>query len=423
MPNFIKRNMKEWLQKNNSLTSIRLVQISLALFIFGYHDVANMVVVLVFLLSLWSLGKDGLKTMIQNKYVWFFWGYVLITLLGISYSSNVSQGFKYVEMRLLLILFPVIFFSLRNSILVLTILRWFILMVFAGAFIGLINSTILYIQTMDFGYFFNDNLVSLINKQATYYSIYVNLALVFIVYFFGKFSDKEKAIYLIIGSILILFQILLAVRISLFTFLILIFLGVFNLPVKKRRLYGASAVLGVITISILSVLFFPQTINRLKSMSSNFRYEFDNPNPVNHFNGEVKSENWNGLTLRLALWHCGIDIIKENPVFGVGSGDYKGEMNLQFEKKNFIYALDQNFGVHNQYLYSWISFGLLGLLSIYLLILPSARYAWLYENHLYLSFVLIFFLVFITENALNRYMGIYIYGLFNSSLFFLRTES
>lgn len=410
--------MRAWLITYRELVIVRLIQISIMLFVLGFHGWANTAVIVCTAFTIFTNTLNQTKLVLANKYFLIFISYFVLTALGVLYSTDIHEGLKYVEQRLLMVLFPFIFIShsisyaKRNAI-----FFSFIFSVVMGLVIGFFYSYYNYWLTSDSGYFYNDNLVELIVKQATYYSIYINVVLLLIIFILPKLKSKVRTALIFFIPILITAQILLAVRISILTLLIIaISLIIYALITKSSKL--ALLIVSACIIVCISIVFmFPQTLKRFESMMTNFEYRFDNPNQVNHFNGEISSENWNGLNLRLALWHCGIDIIKERPLIGVGTGDYKSSMRAQYKDKNFLYAIERDFGVHNQFLYTGISFGLIGALIFIGSILLPVLSAGIKQNYLYIGFALIIGIGFLTENILNRYMGIYFFSFFNAFLF------
>lgn len=419
----MKSNMLSWLALNRSLLFTRLLQMSILAFMLGFNAIANVSLMLIFIL--WLVDSeiiDKLKHTFNNLYFWLFVSYLLITFLASFYSSDFSGGMKYVEMRLLLFMLPLIFAATKISKKYFDqVLIIFLMAVLLALGAGFFNSYLHYIHSGDTGFFYNDNLVSVVDKQATYFGLYINLSLVLCIYILRKLSIswKLKLLTVMCMVILIVGQMLLAVRAAILTMVIIGIAHLIFYSFNKNIKYGIGMLIAGLLVILSSFFILPQMTNRFKSMASNLEYDFENPNPVNHFNGEIKKENWNGLTLRLALWHCGIDIIKENPLFGTGTGDYDEAMAEQFKEKNFIYAREMNFGVHNQYLYSWISFGIIGILLHLTMIFAPMFDAFKRKNYLYIFFIIVIAFAMLTENTLNRYFGIYFYAVMNSFFFFL----
>ncbi|MEY4926190.1 MAG: hypothetical protein RI894_626, partial [Bacteroidota bacterium] len=59
---------------------------------------------------------------------------------------------------------------------------------------------------------------------------------------------------------------------------------------------------------------------------------------------------------------------KANLIFGVGDGDAKAEVAAIYKKNNLTEALAKNLNSHNLYLQTQVSTGILGELSLFLLI-------------------------------------------------------
>jgi O-antigen ligase len=414
------KNIESWWIRRRELFIERLIQASILAFIIGVNGLAN--VFLIALLPVWLIQrglKQQLFSTLKNPYFWCLSALFFLTLTGVIWSEDQSSAWKYVEMRLLLLLLPLILTTTKltgermNRI----FLTW-VMAVVAGFLLGLSNSYLIFLESHDSGYFYNDNLVSVVNKQAPYYGLFVNFALILCVYLFLSASRKWRWVFISLAFLLLVCQILLAVRIALLTTILLIFFSVIIYGVRK----SSRQALGLVAIALagltIATMLFPQMTNRFRSMTSNFSYTFDNPNPVNHFNAPVNQANWNGLTLRLALWHCGIDAARENPLKGTGTGDYDEAMERQFDQKNFLYAKEMNFGVHNQYLYTIISFGITGFIIWFLSFIFPLIASWKAHNYLYIAFVGLLAIAFMTENILNRYYGIYFVAVFSSLLFF-----
>jgi O-antigen ligase len=173
--------------------------------------------------------------------------------------------------------------------------------------------------------------------------------------------------------------------------------------------------LAVVGLTIL----FPKVLKRFGSIT-HFEYRFDNTNPINHFNGEIKAENWNGLNTRLALWTCARDVIKEKPILGTGIGDVQDDLVKAYKEKNFIFALESNYNSHNQYLDVLLSNGALGLFVFLSFLIYVIQYARQTKNWLLLTILFVFLMSFFTENILNRNQGVVLFSLF---IFLLMSNS
>jgi O-antigen ligase len=294
---------------------------------------------------------------------------------------------------------------------------------FFKAFIGLVSIIPLigiftqwgnYIDTGDSGWFYSDNLVHFFDKQAAYFAMYVNIALVGLFYFWyrEKLTSKlEQVSSIVVLVLLITSQYLLASRTSILTMGMLIFGFAILLIINKINRKQAVLLLSGLSLIILGmVMFFPKVLKRFDSITE-VEFQFENTNPINHFNGEIKKENWNGLNTRLALWTCAIDEIKKQPLFGSGVGDVQNDLVKNYKEKNFVFAIESNYNCHNQYLDILLSNGFVGffvfLFTLIHLIVISIKY----KNGLLLGVVFIFSVACLTENILGRNQGVVLLSL------------
>ena len=89
-------SIKNWESKYLARTTVWIMIASLFCFMLGLHGEANIGLILIlFLRLLASNRKTFLKDCLTNKFVWLFWSYWIITLLGLLYSNDVSNGGAY----------------------------------------------------------------------------------------------------------------------------------------------------------------------------------------------------------------------------------------------------------------------------------------------------------------------------------------
>lgn len=125
------------------------------------------------------------------------------------------------------------------------------------------------------------------------------------------------------------------------------------------------------------------------------------------------------LTQRFEFWKTAIGIIKDNVVFGVGAGDIKTAFEQQYDKMNSPLAKESRLRSHNQYLSITVAFGVVGLIwflitLIYPMVLMGKTF-----DYLYISFLLIAIISFLTEDTLESQAGVTFYAFFNSFFLFV----
>ena len=118
------------------------------------------------------------------------------------------------------------------------------------------------------------------------------------------------------------------------------------------------------------------------------------------------------LTQRIEYQRNGIQIIKRNFWFGVGTGDVENEFNKQYDLSGSKLEPKFRLRAHNQLLTFFITFGFIGFLWILFAIIFSVIYEKKYKDLLTMSFLLVIFLSMLNEDTLETHVGISFFSLF-----------
>jgi hypothetical protein len=124
---------------------------------------------------------------------------------------------------------------------------------------------------------------------------------------------------------------------------------------------------------------------------------------------------------RFLLWKTGLNIIAQNPIIGVGTGDVKQAFKNQLHLENSPLK-DSNLRAHNQWISIAIAFGLVG----FLLFTFALFYPWIYLKRfdfLFVSFFVIYTLSMFWEDSLETQIGVTIFAFFYPFLLFLNPYS
>ncbi len=120
---------------------------------------------------------------------------------------------------------------------------------------------------------------------------------------------------------------------------------------------------------------------------------------------------WNSVNLRLLEWQASWNIIKKSWLTGVGTGDGQDALKSYYASFNAS-TMNMDFDSHNQYLQAIIELGIIGFISLLCcFFLPVFRPG---HSILYVSFILLFSLMCLTESMLARQKGIVFFTLFQS---------
>ncbi|MDB3887367.1 O-antigen ligase family protein [bacterium] len=366
--------------------------------------------------------KSKALNLVKNKLFWVALIPFLIYFTSLINSTDLNFGLKEIEKKLSLLVFPIIFgltpFGKKE---ISYFLKTMIATIILGCILGFLNQLPIYLDTGDSGWLYNDNLSSIMNKQAVYYSFFINTAFLSLIYLFKEnqlHTKLEK--YIAIASIPILFvtQYFLTCRTALITSTIIIVGFILWLISKEIKQKAQKTIIIIISLILIASFFtIPKVLKRFESIT-NIEYSYSNPNPLNHFNGEIKKENWNGLNTRLAIWSCVVEEISKNPIIGTGIGDLQNNLRQNYSEKKFTLAQEANYNSHNQFLDVLLSGGILGLFLFIIYFYQIFKLSINNSNYLLTFFAIIFITASLTENILSRNQGVVFVSLLLSILIF-----
>lgn len=128
--------------------------------------------------------------------------------------------------------------------------------------------------------------------------------------------------------------------------------------------------------------------------------------------------NGSSVFQRIEFIKASLNIIKENPVIGVGTGDIPNTFADYYERTNSKLTRENRLRSHNQYLAITVTFGVVGLIWF----LFSMSYPFFADkrnrNYLYFIFLFIMMLSMLTEDTLETQIGVTLFAFFNSFLVF-----
>lgn len=344
----------------------------------------------------------------KRKEILIILSFFFLNLISALLSKNIQEGVGMLGLRVSIAFIP---FAI-GSIYINKILKARI--IFSFAFATATSSVGILIYGIwraainnDLSLLYNDNLSSIINFQSIYYAMLVNLAIFSFIYLWMENSFLiNKSLVILILFILFIVHFLLASRIAIIILYSSTFIfAVFHILSKKLILEGLTLLMGLIIGIFMLVNFFPKTINRFKELTIT-KFNFKSMAKESHFNMDLKSDQWNGANQRLALWECGWEVIKKNIIFGTTLGDKKEELKKEYARKEFYFAINADRNLHNNYLETWVSMGLIGLILLMLGFIILPLYYCIKSNDWYgLMVVICFTISMISETYMDRTVG------------------
>ncbi|MEO6831780.1 MAG: O-antigen ligase family protein [Chitinophagaceae bacterium] len=326
--------------------------------------------------------------------------------------------------KLVLVLFPVVLGAGANICAkrLEQILVAFILTITATGIFSLVNAALRWQVDGHTSHFFYHDLVAGQAANAVYTGWYAFTALSAIL--LGNWNYYFKGYWQVLkwacAALLMVFLVLLSSRLLLVVFILLVIPAhLYKLIIHSKRPW-VKIVLIIATASSL-VAAFSLTGNPIEKryravMNRNIHIAFlpEYRDTIPHFNN---------LTLRLFVWRCGIDNIKEHNLWlkGCGNGDthtIQNEkfaalgLNEEYQKKS--YNIIQGINLHNMYMEAFVSLGIPGLLLIIAIVfLPFFYLKKSSQISFFAAFHIVSLLFMMQESALQTQSGIIFWAFFS----------
>lgn len=342
----------------------------------------------------------------------------VFSMVSLSYTSNFHEGRQVIERQLALFFIPVLFlsgFKLDRYKLLILLKCFFIAIMLISLYLIKLSVG----KFMDSGvrmdeWFVRDNLyhsfAKPIGMHATYLSLYIGLAIFTGFYWLLLNNTLLVKLLIFLGLfILITTLILLSSRSVISSVLAIIFL-VYPFYASGFK-YKSLLVLGALIIGCISFFLVQESsfikdrfIEKIKDeiKLKPFLKADSTYNPV--YGGETRADRW----------FCAVELIRERPLLGFGTGSEKDVLMQKYKKYNLQNAEVNNYDAHNQYLAFTIKSGIPGLILFLLPIFYAFRLSVRRKSFIYLAFILLFSITCITENVLESNKGIFFYAFFNA---------
>ena len=373
-----------------------------------------------FLIGLLSLNwmmegkfKEKIFMIKENKMSWLFIGFYFLFILGMLWTDNQPEGWFDLQVKFSFFLFPLIFSSINfySSGNLKKILLSFVLGCMAGTLYCFLNALFMWYYSGE-NYFFYMKLSPVLHPS--YLSMYITFSLATM----GYHMIKKETMF---GNILI--DLLLSVW---FWFCIQM------LQSKAGILIGSSTLFlllctysfrskKILLCAGLAILYggIFWGVSKFVITTSNSRIL----NAENNIISEQKIDKHSSESsqVRILIWQASYEVIKQNLLLGVGTGDVKDDLMKEYQKEKMNGAYVHRLNAHNQYIQTTVALGLIGFVAIILnFIIPFINS--IRKN----KFLLTLFLIIVGLNLLVESMfevesGVMFYAFFNSLLLFSDT--
>lgn len=399
--------------------SVKICHASLAIVIIGWIGQGH-----------WS---DKWKNIKENRVVTLFAVFFFLHLAGMLYTQDTAAGWFDIEKKVTLILLPIVFVSVhriepKHLMLIFLV---FIGACIIGTIVCLIHSVKMIVTdavadplassvfwivnphaSKNWLAFSYSDLSSGVRMHPTYLSMYLIFCLILIYAIFRReFFQQSRGFQLsLIALCLYLgaFIIFLSTRITTIAFVALVFIGCYHLDVDDRKSLRRLYSLGIVVFFLLMVYINP--VSRYRNYQELFW--LSRQTKTTHTPKNLSAD------IRASLWWVGIRSATEmNIVTGAGTGDIDDVMKATGRKYG-VYNILGSHDPHNQFIFTMLGLGLIGLISLIACLAVPALDAYHHKDFLYLAFISLFAFLCLTESVLELQKGIVFFSIFNSLLIF-----
>ncbi|HTA81847.1 MAG TPA: O-antigen ligase family protein [Bacteroidia bacterium] len=398
--------------KHGTVIYYSILAYIVSLFIKNIPVISNGLMILILVFAIINTSRKNYfkqfgKEKVNIGIILFF----VFQLLSVFFSSDKSSGFNILSLRVPLLIFPLAFCLIDfDQKIWKSILFFYVFATIIASMVGFLYGSYLARLENNTAYFYNDNISELLlGKQAAYFGLYINVAILAIVYLLKENKDKAKPgnILLFISIFWLLFiNYMLASKMSTLSLVVILISALFiNIIRKKKVLEGFILVFGVLIAIVILDNVFPKTIDRFKTVTQT-GFSFENTNAENSLDTRFDSAKWSSGSTRMALWTCGREIFVKHPIFGTGLGDIRNSLKEKYADKHFEYALNTNKNLHCQYFDIAVSMGAVGLLLFLFLFFAYPIKVFISNRQDFAVSVFICVgLCLLTENMFDRLQG------------------
>lgn len=342
----------------------------------------------------------------------------LFSLIGVSWSENASEGYLVVERQLGLFFLPVMFFSSFRP----SARKLQMLMAAYYASVVLVSAYLMICAYKNYEasglplkqWTVKENLYHAFAKPVDMHAIYLSLYLALAIFFGFHWFLVNKRVW--INIVLFLTMLLLAATLTflssrvVISSLVIILFTAYPFFIGRIRHKGVLMVAGGAIVFILFLL-----IRESSFITDRFTDKIEDEVQMTPFLKADSTYNpvYGGET-RADRWFCAVELIREKPLLGYGTGSEKDVLMQKYVKYNLQNAQVNHYDAHNQYLAYAIKGGIPALVLFLLTIVYGISVGIKSRNFVYLAFLILFVITCITENVLESNKGIFFYAFFNS---------
>jgi len=347
----------------------------------------------------------------KTKLMLLFLSLYIIGIAGMIYTNNTKAGIATLKTQSAIFFFPLVFgtTSILTRSIIEKITTHFLIATSIASLAGLAFGFYHYIQTENIEQLTGPHILPFHALRPVYMGWFCLLAMIIAFQKLESNSIKTKGLIYACIVLITLMIFLLSIRLVIvcwFVVALYFFIRTVQKLILKIMLIIASVL--ILIISGLGIPSVKRQWNELFDLSAKTTIILDQDSSL--------GRSWGGKALRVAIWKCGADILKDHFLIGVGTGDVQDSLQQAYENRKFYFASRYNrYNAHNEYLQITLANGLPGLLILLSCIAyPLFQYRKKFSGNTYQLFLLLFIFAAVSESLLEVNKGIIWYSFFNS---------
>ena len=363
--------------------------------------------------------KSFFNPQLKNLFLIFCSLFFILQLLSLFYTTDKIEGWKHIRLKSALVIVPFCLYCCHflNDKIREKLLKWYCAVLFAASVFTLYKAVINYTASHDLSEFFYHKLVSPFSQHAVQFSIFIFIALIFLL---EKLRKNEiywqKAFHLFLTGFFTVYLILLASKLFIAFFVLYIIYFLVRI-IKAKTVNRSIITMGIAGFIIaLGIALFTsnpvsERFNDIVEGDIHF-IERDKFNPGDYFNG---------LQFRLLQWRFVTEILTEKKAWliGVSPGDAQHYLDEKYISQNMYLGHPETgdhgflgYNTHSELLEALLQNGIIGLLLFLFICFSLFRMAWQKKNH-ELSFITVLVLAFsLTESVFETQYSLLLFCFF-----------
>lgn len=319
-----------------------------------------------------------------------------------------------------LLLFPIYFYYLKNWLTIIDLKKIMKSLIFSAVAYSLFLLFVAFYRQLNYSpdfsrinwyYFTYFDFTEALKAHPTYLGLYNCLAISILLQNFFL-NNKNKILNLVLIIFLSIIVFMLGSRISLICLIIIFCYLFFSFFREISKTFRYVVLFLFISLPLIIFSSMPIIKERMIDMTFGLAESFS----YAQYGNNTKYDG--GISPRLDMWKCAIEITKDRALLGNGYGYTQDLLNRCYRENGYDSFANLNYQTHNQYLNNYARGGIIGLIVLLILYFYSFYYSIVRKDRLHTSFLVLIIVTSLTENLLNLHFGIVLFAYFNSFFFF-----